>query len=136
MNVFLLLWSLTGPVCLAIVYWILKELGWRPFDPSEFFRSIANYSIYWVLLAALQGLLLSRFNYKNLGRKWFITTGATGFLIMICHELFPRIIGVDTRGQGVIFVIFFTLPFLVIFGGLILGSTQFLILRSYTNGRK
>ncbi len=140
-NNFLLLWSLTSPFCLLLIGGILWLNGsiwypftgptWHPFD-ANIWKSIIIYLIYWVLLGILQGSLLWQFQYKNLAHKWFIKTSVTGFLIMMCHEITPLILRVDTGGQGILYLIL-TLPVLAILGGLVLGITQFWLLLSYNS---
>jgi hypothetical protein len=93
--------------------------------------SIAIYLFYWVLLAILQAAALFwKFQDKQLTYKWFFTTSITGFIVMLLHDLIVlKVMGTDTRGQGVLILIL-SLPCLAVLGGLILGLTQFLLIQN------
>jgi hypothetical protein len=130
MNHFLWLWSLISPGCvllIGLVLWV-TQYSWYPTQPA-IGVSIGIYLAYWLLLAALQGLLLWRLSHQTLAYKWALTTGITGFVIMLAHELIVLAMGVDTRGQGVLFLLL-SLPVLGVVGGFVLGLAQFLLLRT------
>lgn len=121
-----MLWSLISPSCLILIKSILNvlQISWTPGDPN-FGQSIIIYLVYWGFLGSLQGALLYKLQYKTLAYKWFLTTSITGFLIMSVHDV--ALLGTDTRGQGVLILIF-SLPILIALGGLVLGCAQFLLL--------
>lgn len=132
MKNFIILWSLMSPICITPILYVLlaTESSWYP--TSNIGISIIVYLAYWIPLGILQGLLLFKFQYKKIAYEWFVVTSITGFLIMFCHDLSALILGADTRGQGVLYLLM-SLPFLAGLGGLILGFAQFWVLQSYRN---
>ncbi len=131
MNKFIILWSLISPACLSLIAGILQfyRLGWNPGYP-DIRRSIQIYLVYWLLLGILQGgVLLWKFRERQFAYRWFFTTSTTGFLVMLLHDLSLALLGIDTGGQGVLNLIY-SLPWLAVLGGPILGLAQFLLIRN------
>jgi hypothetical protein len=129
---FLTLWISIVPVCttaIGLTLW-LTRINWIP--TTNIWISIVIYLVYWVLLGFFQGALLVKFKHKKIGYKWFLSTSITGFLVMIFHDLSPLVMGVDTGGQGILYLIL-SLPVVAVLGGLILGYSQFLIIKDYHN---
>jgi hypothetical protein len=129
---FLTLWISIVPVCVTAIGGILSltRLSWFP--TTNIWISIVIYLAYWILVGFSQGVLLAKFKHKKIGCQWFITTSITGFLVVISHDLSPLVLGVDTGGQGILYLIL-SVPILAILGGLILGYAQFSIIKDYYN---
>jgi hypothetical protein len=129
---FLTLWISIVPVCVTTIGSILSltRLSWFP--TTNIWISIVIYLAYWVVVGFFQGALLAKFKHKKIGCKWFLTTSITGFLIVTSHDLSPLVLGVDTGGQGILYLIL-SVPVLAILGGLILGYVQFSIIKDYYN---
>lgn len=130
MSRFIILWSLISPGCLSLIAVanVFYRLSWTPGDP-DLRISIAFYLVYWLLLGILQGgVLFWKFQDRQFAYRWFFTTSTTGFLVMLLHDLSLALLGIDTRGQGILILIY-SLPCLAVLGGLILGLAQFLLIR-------
>ena len=131
-NRFIILWGLISPICISLIASVLisYQINWYP-AYYDMRLSIAIYLFYWVLLAILQAAALFwKFQDKQLTYKWFFTTSITGFIVMLLHDLIVlKVMGTDTRGQGVLILIL-SLPCLAVLGGLILGLTQFLLIQN------
>jgi hypothetical protein len=127
---FLSLWISIVPFCATAIAgtFSLTRLFWVP--TTNIWISIVIYFTYWVLLGLFQGALIAKFKHKKIGYRWFATTSITGFLIVISHDLSPLVLGVDTGGQGILYLIL-SLPVVAILGGLILGYFQFLVIKDY-----
>lgn len=110
---------------------IFGSVNWRPADYGNIKTSIVVYSIYWILLASLQGAALFwKFKDKDFAYRWFFVTSITGFFVMFLHDFIVlHVMNVDTRGQGVIFLLL-SLPSLAIMGGFILGFTQLWLIKN------
>ena len=130
MNKFIIFWSCGSPGCLSLIVTVdwFYRLSWHPGYP-DVRVSIAIYLVYWFLLGILQGgILLWKFQNRQFAYRWFFTTTTTGFLVMLLHDVSLALLGIDTRGQGVL-ILLFSLPCMAVLGGLILGITQFLLIR-------
>lgn len=129
-NRFLALWSLISPGCLLLTVSLYYLLGvhFKLGSPDATLLMIAIYLIYWGLLGSLQGALLHKFQYKTLAYQWFRNTSATGFLIMLVHDLTLLSTGVNMSGQGGL-ILLLSLPILAFLGGWVLGYAQFLLLK-------
>jgi hypothetical protein len=127
---FLLLWSLISPGCVGLIAAVVQfyQISWYPAYP-DMRVSIGVYLTYWLLLGILQGgLLFWQFHDRQWATRWAITTSVTGFLVMLLHDLTIALLGIDTRGQGILILIL-SLPCLVVLGSMILGETQFLLIQ-------
>ncbi len=132
MNRFLVFWGLASPACLGLVASVLRfyQLDWHP-AYFDIWRSFAVYLAYWLLLGALQGAILFwKFQERRFAYRWFFITGVVGCSIMLLHDLFLLLLGVDTRSQGALILIF-SLPLLAFLGGLLLGLAQFFLIRNH-----
>ena len=129
---FLALWSLISPGCLLLTVGLYYLFGihWNPGTLDASLLMITIYVIYWGLLGSLQGALLLKFQYKTLAYKWLRNTSATGFLIMLVHDLTLLSTGINMGGQGVL-ILLLSLPIVAILGGWVLGYAQFLLLRGH-----
>lgn len=133
-NRFVILWGLISSICICISsivsVIVFSPVSWHPayYDMQI---SIVIYLVYWVLLATLQGAALFwKFQDRRFAYKWVFTTSITGFMIMLLHDLIVlKVMGTDTRGQGVLILIL-SLPCLAVLGGLILGLAQFWVIRN------
>jgi hypothetical protein len=133
---FVFLWSLISPLCLGIIAGTLSLLqqSWHIGD-LKIGLSIFVYAGYWLLLAMLQAAALWwRFQDRKLAIGWFYITAITGTLVMTAHDLALLLLGVDTRGQGII-ILLLSLPCLGVVGSSILGAAQFIIIRSQIHKR-
>ncbi|TWH44099.1 hypothetical protein [Dulcicalothrix desertica] len=132
-NRFVIVWGLISTLCMGLVVsgLLLNSISWRPADYNNILMSIAIYSIYWVLLAILQGAALFwKFQDKAVAYKWFFTTSITGFIVMFLHDfIILNVMKTDTRGQGVLILIL-SLPILALSGGFILGLAQLWLIRN------
>jgi hypothetical protein len=137
MQQFLLFWSLISPGCLGIIAALLSfnRVSWHPAYP-DLRLSIGIYLGYWLLLGLLQGgLLFWQFNDRQWATRWAIVTSLTGFLVMLAHDLMIILLGIDARGQGIL-ILMLSLPCLAVFGGLILGIMQFLLIQDRYNNHR
>ncbi|MEO1523088.1 MAG: hypothetical protein AAFU78_20255 [Cyanobacteria bacterium J06633_2] len=107
----------------------MGQFTWYPAFP-DLRVSLVIYSVYWILVSGLQSLLLRRVQEPSLAVKWFWTTAITGLSLMLAHDLLLLdILGINTGGQGILLLII-SLPALAISGGLVLGFTQFRLIRN------
>ena len=130
MKQFLIPWSLISPGCLILIAGFLQtgQITWYPASPERML-SLAIYGAYWVMVSSLQSLLLWRVQGPSFALKWGLTTAITGFALMLAHDLVVLdVLGVNTRGQGSLFLIL-SWPVLAISGGLVLGFMQFRLIR-------
>lgn len=132
-NRFVIVWTLFSTLCISLIVSgiIFGSVNWRSADYGNIQTSIAVYSIYWILLATLQGAALFwKFGDKIFAYKWFFITSLTGFIVMFLHDfIILHIMNVDTRGQGVLILIL-SLPILAIAGGFILGFAQLWLIKN------
>jgi hypothetical protein len=131
-NQFLLLWSLVSPACFVLVASILRmmKIGWYPGYPQSMI-SIAIYLVYWLLLGGVQaGLLFWFYHYRKLAIQWFIVTVLTGMGLMLVHDFCVKWAGVDIFLFRAI-ILAQSLLVLALLGGLILGFSQWLVLRQH-----
>jgi hypothetical protein len=120
---FLIIWSLISPSCAGLIAHFLRIHlpAWNP-GYKDIRISIAIYLAYWLPLGFLQaGVLFWKLRDRKFAYKWFLRTSITGFLVMLSYDL---VITSMQAGDRVVVVLAFFLPFLVLAGGLILGSVQ------------
>ena len=130
MKQFLIPWSLISPGCLILIASFLQagQIPWYPASP-DLMLSLVIYGTYWGLVSGFQSLLLWRVQGPSFALKWGLTTATTGFALMLAHDLVVLdVLGVNTRGQGSLFLIL-SWPVLAISGGLVLGFMQFRLIR-------
>jgi|GEM_PF-3322008 len=133
-NRFVILWGLISPLCIGLIASVLKlnQIRWFP-AYYDIWISLTIYLIYWIIVGILQAAAIFwKFHAERLAYKWFFTTSITGFVVMFLHDfILLKVLGADTRGQGLLVLIVTTLPCLAVLGGLILGYCQLRLIRNY-----